>query len=87
MVTAAKDQGQQHGLTAVKPYPSINVLARDVGLKWIIREAVLRECFLCESLQKNTKLGCLFKLLLERMLSARVGFSSFCANEIMLVQI
>lgn len=52
MFTAAKDQGQQHGLNALKPYPSINVLAINVGLTWIIREVVLHECFLYESLQK-----------------------------------
>lgn len=36
---------------------------------------------------KTTKLSRLLKSSLERMLSAQMGFSSFCANEITLVQI
>lgn len=51
MFAAAKDQAQQHGLSALKPHPSIHMLAIDVGLKSIIREVVLHECFFYESLQ------------------------------------
>lgn len=73
MGSIAKSQKQQHRVSALKSVGISQVLAADLGLKLISRDAVPGERFYIIFV-KTTKLGHLLKSSLERMSSAQMGF-------------